>query len=156
MHARTTILSICLALLAGCTTPERTMQKETRRSVIYPAEMVGFLVTNDAARCRAFFADTLGFRVLGEDQWALVLEADGRMIRVQKGATHEPRRYTVLGWNVDDVEGAVTRLAAAGVRCEQYGFPGQDARGIMTFPDGARVAWFKDPDGNVLSVAQLP
>jgi predicted enzyme related to lactoylglutathione lyase len=61
----------------------------------------------------------------------------------------------VLGWNVDDIEAAVARLAAAGVTCERYGFPGQDERGIMRFPDGTRVAWFKDPDGNVLSVAQM-
>jgi catechol 2,3-dioxygenase-like lactoylglutathione lyase family enzyme len=143
-------------LLAGCATPKGTMQKETRRSVLYPAEMVGFLITNDAARCREFFVDTLGFREVGEDPWALVLEADGRMIRVQKGTTHQALRSTVLGWNVADIEAAVTRLETAGVSCERYGFPGQDARGIMTFPDGARVAWFKDPDGNVLSVAQLP
>ena len=110
------------------------------------------MVTNDSARCRAFFVDKLGFRAVGEDQWALVLEADGRMIRVQKGTTHEPRRTTVLGWNVSDIEAAVTRLGVAGVSCELYGFPGQDPRGIMTFPDGARVAWFKDPDGNVLSL----
>ena len=125
-------------------------------TVLHPAEMVGFLVTSDAARCRAFFVDRLGFRFVGEDPYALVLAADGRMIRIQKAKSHEPRQGTVLGWNVRDIEAAVSRLAGAGVRCESYGFPGQDARGIMTFPDGARVAWFKDPDGNVLSLAQLP
>ncbi|MSR60874.1 MAG: hypothetical protein EXS08_00310 [Planctomycetes bacterium] len=62
----------------------------------------------------------------------------------------------MLGWNVADIEAALTRLATAGVRCERFGFPGQDERGIMTCADGARVAWFKDPDGNVLSLAQLP
>ena len=87
---------------------------------------------------------------------ALVLDADGRMIRVQKAREHTPRPYTVLGWNVPDIEAAVTRLAAAGVGCERFGFPGQDERGIMTFTDGTRVAWFKDPDANVLSVAQMP
>ena len=87
---------------------------------------------------------------------ALVLEAEGRMLRIQKATQFEPRRGTVLGWNVSDVEAAVTRLEGAGVACERYDFPDQDARGIMTFPDGARVAWFKDPDGNVLSVAQSP
>jgi len=156
---RTTILTMSLACLAGCSslTSETSMTSTNPHpSVLYPAEMVGFLVTNDAARCRAFFVDRLGFRAVGEDAFALVLEADGRMIRVQKGSTHEPRPGTVLGWNVADVEAAVTRLATAGVSCERYGFPGQDERGIMTFGDGARVAWFKDPDGNVLSVAQLP
>jgi catechol 2,3-dioxygenase-like lactoylglutathione lyase family enzyme len=152
---------LVLALLAGCRAPEEIMSKnETkvggRATVLHPAEMVGFLVTTDAARSRAFFVDRLGFRVVGEDAYALVLSADGRMIRIQKGANHEPRQGTVLGWNVPDIEATVSRLLEAGVRCESYGFPGQDARGIMTFPDGARVAWFKDPDGNLLSVSQLP
>ena len=162
MPIRATILPITLTLLAACASPkseERNMSQSTkapRASVLHPAEMVGFLVTNDVARCRAFFVDRLGFREVGEDAFALVLEADGRMVRVQKAKTHEPRPYTVLGWNVRDIEAAVERLSVAGVRCEQFGFPGQDARGIMTFSDGARVAWFKDPDGNVLSVAQMP
>jgi catechol 2,3-dioxygenase-like lactoylglutathione lyase family enzyme len=117
---------------------------------------VGFLVTTDVARCRAFFVDRLGFVEVGEDPYALVLDADGQRIRVQKAKQHEPRPYTVLGWRVDDVEATLTRLAAVDVACEQFGFPGQDARGIMSFPDGARVAWFKDPDGNTLSVAQMP
>lgn len=132
------------------------MESRTRATVLYPAEMCGFLVTRDAARCRAFYTERLGFRVRGEDPQALVLEADGRMLRVQKMPNHEPRPYTVLGWNVSDLDAAVARLAAAGVRCESFGFPGQDERGVMTFPDGSRVAWFKDPDGNVLSLAQLP
>lgn len=125
-------------------------------TVLHPAEMVGFLVTCDPASCRAFFVDRLGFREVGEDEHALVLEADGRMLRVQKARTHEPRTYTVLGWNVADIEATLERMVAAGVRFEAFGLPGQDARGIMTFPDGARVAWFKDPDGNILSIAQMP
>lgn len=153
---RTKLISIVIVLLAGCSSLEKVMSEGKHTSILHPGQMVGFLVTRDAARCRAFFVDRLGFRAVGEDQWALVLDADGRMIRVQKGTNYEPRPYTVLGWNVADIESTVTRLEAAGVRCEHFGFPGQDARGIMTFPDGARVGWFKDPDGNVLSVAQLP
>jgi catechol 2,3-dioxygenase-like lactoylglutathione lyase family enzyme len=149
------IFPITLFLLAGCSTQETNMKSESRPSALHPAEMVGFLVTCDAARCRSFFVDQLGFREVSEDPFALVLEADGRMIRVQKAKTHEPRPYTVLGWNVKDIEAARNRLDAVGVRFEEFGFPGQDAHGIMTFPDGARVAWFKDPDGNTLSVAQL-
>jgi catechol 2,3-dioxygenase-like lactoylglutathione lyase family enzyme len=147
---------IALTLFAGCSTPEMNMKNDSRPSALHPAEMVGFLVTCDVARCRSFYVDRLGFRQVGEDPFALVLEADGRMIRVQKAKTHEPRPYTVLGWNVSDIEAARDRLAAVGVNCEQFGLPGQDARGIMTFSDGARVAWFKDPDGNTLSIAQLP
>ena len=135
---------------------EREMKPEVRASLLSPAEMCGFLVTRDAARCRAFFEQKLGFRVVSEDALALVLDADGRMLRVQKGSTHEPRPYTVLGWNVRDIGATVARLAAAGVACERFGFPGQDERGIMRFADDTLVAWFKDPDGNVLSLAQMP
>lgn len=152
---RTWILAL---LLAGCAAPDRTtstMSNLPQPSALHPAELVGFLATSDSARSRAFYVDKLGFRVRSEDGIALVLDADGRMIRVQKAREHVPRPYTVLGWNVADIEAAVARLAKAGVRCELFGFPGQDARGIMTFEDGTRVAWFKDPDGNILSVAQI-
>lgn len=122
------------------------------------AEMVGFIVTNDAAKCRAFYEGRLGFRFASEDPFAIVFDAHGRMIRAQKASPQGfvARQGTVLGWNVADIEATATDLAAAGVALERFGFPGQDERGIMTFPDGARVAWFKDPDGNVLSVAQMP
>lgn len=132
------------------------MAADSQDTLLHPARLVGFVVTNDAARARTFYVDKLGFRVRGEDRIALVLEAEGHMIRVQKSRDHAPRPYTVLGWNVADIEATVARMLAAGIACEHLGFPGQDARGIMTFEDGARVAWFKDPDGNLLSVAQIP
>ena len=125
-------------------------------SPLHGADLCAFLVTTDAARCRAFYCDKLGFAVAFDDDWAVGLDAFGRKIRVQKMQQHTPRPYTVLGWNVADIEGTVTQLGAVGVPCKHYGFPFQDARGIASFPDGARVAWFEDPDGNVLSVAQMP
>lgn len=132
------------------------MSPASKTSVLHPAEMVGFAVTTDSARCRAFYEQKLGFRVTSEDRLALVLDADGRMLRIQKAKEHQARPYTVLGWNVGDIEATVTRLAAAGLTCEHFGFPGQDERGIMAFPDGTRLVWLKDPDGNILSVAQMP
>ncbi len=132
------------------------MAEEKRPAPLRAAEMVGFIVTNDVTRCREFYEGKLGFRFVSEDEYALLLDAHGRSIRVQKGKTFVPRPFTVLGWNVLDIDAAVTGLIAAGVQFERYGFPGQDERGVMKFPDGARVAWFKDPDGNVLSVAQMP
>jgi len=146
---------LLLAVQPGCHAP-LTPAMNPPPTVLHPAEMVGFLVTCDAARCREFFVDRLGFDLDGEDDMALVFVGDGRMLRVQKMKSHEPRPYTVLGWNVADIDSAVARLERAGVRFEHFGFPGQDASGIMTFTDGARIAWFKDPDGNVLSLAQLP
>ena len=125
-------------------------------SVLHPAEMVGFAVTTDGARCRAFYEQKLGFRVTSEDRLAVVFDADGRMLRVQKQKPHEPRPYTVLGWNVSDLEATLARMEAVGVTCERFPGVPQNERGIMDFPDGTRLAWFKDPDGNILSVAQMP
>lgn len=132
------------------------MPVEAQRSVLHPADLVGFLVTTDVARAKGFFCGKLGFRTTSEDPFGVMLEADGRPIRLQKAERFDARPGTVLGWNVADAAATVERLAAAGVACERFAGMPQDELGIMTFPDGARVAWFKDPDGNVLSVAQLP
>lgn len=120
------------------------------------ARMVGFAATTDAARCRAFYEQKLGFRVTTDDGWALVLDANGQMIRIQKLKSHTPQPFTILGWNVDDLDATITRLEAADVRCELFPGVPQNERGIMDFPDGTRLAWLKDPDGNILSVAQMP
>ena len=119
------------------------------------AKLVGFAATTDAARCRAFYEGKLGLRVVEDDALALVLDASGSMIRIQKLKEHRPQPFTVLGWNVEDMEATIAALGAAGVAPEHYGFPFQDARGVASFPNGAQVAWIKDPDGNVLSVAKL-
>jgi catechol 2,3-dioxygenase-like lactoylglutathione lyase family enzyme len=97
----------------------------------------------------------LGLSVRYEDGFALVLDAKGTMLRVQKVQQVEPRPYTVLGWEVADGASVARRLAEAGVKCERFeGLP-QDELGIWTTPDGSRVAWFRDPDGNLLSLTQF-
>jgi len=117
---------------------------------------MAFGATGDAAVARKFYEDVLGLRFIEEHQWAIVFDAHGTMLRIQKVRDHEPQPFTMLGWTVPDAGAAVTELAARGVRFESFGLPGQDERGIWAAPDGARVAWFKDPDGNVLSLTQLP
>ena len=84
-----------------------------------------------------------------------MLDSGGVSVRVQKVARVTPQPYTVLGWRVPDIAVAMERLRAAGVRFESLGLPGQDASGLWTAGDGTRVAWFKDPDGNVLSLTQF-
>jgi predicted enzyme related to lactoylglutathione lyase len=78
------------------------------------------------------------------------------MVRVTSVQNFEPQQFTILGWDVADIDEAVSRLYERGVRFENYGMAGQDERGIWKSPGGARVAWFKDPDGNVLSLTQFP
>lgn len=116
--------------------------------------MVGFLLTKDYDKAREFFVGKLGFEYVSLDQFALVVSVGGHMIRISKVADMTPLRSTVLGWEVADVEAAVTWLNEHGVECEKYPFVQDKERGIWTTPDGNKVAWFKDPDGNVLSVSQ--
>lgn len=114
-----------------------------------------FVATREPARAKAFYADILGLRFVSEDQFAVVFDLDGIMFRVTYVPDMVPVKYTVLGWEVSDIVAAVNQLQAAGVTFERYGdFMKQDDLGIWTAPGGSRVAWFKDPDGNVLSVAQ--
>jgi len=117
--------------------------------------IVAFVATRDADRARAFYEGVLGLRVVADEPFALVLDAHGTMLRVQKVPELTPPRHTVLGWLVPEIAGAVDQLAAEGVAFERYpGLP-QDDRGVCTFPGGSRVAWFKDPDGNTLSLTQM-
>jgi catechol 2,3-dioxygenase-like lactoylglutathione lyase family enzyme len=129
-------------------------------------KIVAFAAVRDRDAARKFYRDTLGLRLVGEDQFAMVFDANGTMLRVAPVQDWTPPQFTVLGWNVDDIVAVVKGLAAAGIEFQRYPWmQGQDEMGIWTSPAGpdvaavhagARVAWFKDPDGNVLSVAQMP
>src|SRR6266849_7803630 len=118
--------------------------------------IIGFLVTNDSERATKFYRDVLGFGVIDEDEYAVVLDANGTMIRLNKGRDFKPAQGTVMGREVDDIHGAIRELASRGVQFEQFNLPfmKQDQLGVWTPPNGDRVAWFKDPDGNVLSLSQ--
>jgi catechol 2,3-dioxygenase-like lactoylglutathione lyase family enzyme len=118
------------------------------------SRLMAFVGTSDAARARAFYRDTLGLRLVSEDPFALVFDVNGTMLRVTSVPEMVPAKYTVLGWQVTDIEAAVRKLQQSGVAFERYNFP-QDELGIWQAPSGAKVAWFKDPDGNVLSLSQL-
>ena len=118
-------------------------------------KIVAFVPSRDFAGARSFYEGVLGLRFVSEDGFALVLDAGGIMLRVAKVPKFEPQPFTILGWEVPDIENAVSGLQGRGVSFEKYRIRGQDERGIWTAPGGAKVAWFKDPDGNVLSVSQL-
>jgi catechol 2,3-dioxygenase-like lactoylglutathione lyase family enzyme len=96
----------------------------------------------------------LGLRFVKDDGFALVLDANGIKVRVAKAPQFARAPFTILGWQVADIEKMVTALQGKGVQFERFGFFEQDALGIWTAPSGDKVAWFKDPDGNVLSVSQ--
>jgi catechol 2,3-dioxygenase-like lactoylglutathione lyase family enzyme len=118
------------------------------------AKMAGFLLTKDYDKARAFYEGNLGFEFVSLDQFALVMKAGNSMIRISKVPTFTPLQSTVLGWEVGDIEAIVDWLVKHGVVFEKYPFVEDKERGIWNAPGGTKVAWFKDPDGNVLSVAE--
>ena len=118
------------------------------------SKVVAFLATSDVARAKAFYGEVLGLRLLSEDGFAVVFDSQGTMLRVAIVQEVVPAPYTVLGWDVHDITVIVRGLEAAGVVFERYAWLQQDDLGIWNSPSGAKVAWFKDLDGNVLSVSQ--
>jgi catechol 2,3-dioxygenase-like lactoylglutathione lyase family enzyme len=116
---------------------------------------ITFSFTTNPERAKAFYTNTLGLSFLNQDDYALVFNVNGALLRVSLVPEHVPTPHPILGWQVPDIAAAVKKLAQAGVTFERYPFLEQDELGIWTSPDGvAKVAFFKDPDGNVLSLTQ--
>jgi catechol 2,3-dioxygenase-like lactoylglutathione lyase family enzyme len=124
-------------------------------SILGPQKLVAFVATRHPDRAKAFYRDTLGLRLISEDAFALMFDAGGTMLRVTTVQELAPACYTVLGWQVPDVVQTATELQRAGVTLARYPGMKQDELGIWNSPSGARVAWFKDPDGNTLSITQF-
>jgi catechol 2,3-dioxygenase-like lactoylglutathione lyase family enzyme len=118
-------------------------------------DVVTFAGTARPAESRKFYEEALGLRFVGDESFALVFELNGIMLRIQKMQELTPARSTVLGWKVPDIAAAVRALRERGVQFQLYYGMDQDELGIWTSPSGARVAWFKDPDGNTLSLTEF-
>ena len=118
------------------------------------SHLTAFVATSDPAEALSYYQDVLGLTMMSDDQYAMVFDANGTTLRIQKVEGFTPHPFTSLGWHVEDIEAAVAELRAKGVSFEQYPWMSQESNGIMTFPEGSKVAWFKDPDGNLLSLAQ--
>ena len=118
---------------------------------------IAFIATTDRARARPFYADVLGLKVLGEDEHAVTFDLGNRTpMRLTTVEHHHATGYTVLGWHVADIRAAVRAMTASGVTFKIYDGYGQDADGVWSSPGGgAAVAWFADPDGNLLSLTQF-
>jgi len=118
------------------------------------SKIVAFVAITDAEKARAFYEGVLGLQFVKDDGFALVFDANGIMVRAARMKEVTPLPFTVLGWQVSGIEDSVRALTKKGVRFEIFGFFKQDELGIWTAPTGDKVAWFKDPDGNVLSVSE--
>ena len=117
---------------------------------------MAFIPVRDLAAARAFYVGTLGLPVTDENPFAVVLNAGGTLLRLTQVDDVQPQPFTIAGWEVPDVGAAVDALVGRGVTFARYGaMDHQDEKGIWTTPGGDRVAWFKDPDGNTLSLTSF-
>ena len=117
-------------------------------------KIVAFVATRNADRAKEFYRDKLGLKFVSDDGFALVFDIGGTMFRIARVKKLSLAPYTVLGWEVKAIEKAVSDMVKKGVVFERFpGLP-QDEQGIWAAPGGAKVAWFKDPDGNILSLSQ--
>jgi predicted enzyme related to lactoylglutathione lyase len=119
------------------------------------SKIISFVATQNPASALKFYETALGLTLVNDDPFAMVFDANGTMLRVQKVHELLPAKHTVLGWEVEDICAKTTELTKRGVRFERYDGLGQDEVGVWTSPSGAKVAWFKDPDGNTLSMTQF-
>ena len=118
------------------------------------AKLVGFVATAKPAEAKHFYQIVLGLTLIEDGPYALVFDANGTTVRVQKVQKVSVAGYTALGWKVSDIRAAMQHLSEQGVVFERYeGLP-QDPAGIWRTPDGSSVAWFRDPDGNTLSLTE--
>lgn len=119
------------------------------------AELLAFIPTVDADRARRFYVDSLGLAFVTDDPFAITIRSGQTDIRIVRIGAFNPSPHTILGWEVKDIEATVRQFTLAGITFERYPFLEQDANGIWSDSERlAKVAWFKDPDGNVLSLSQ--
>ncbi|MFG1795622.1 VOC family protein [Nocardia sp. NPDC049149] len=124
-------------------------------TLLTAAEVIGFAPSTDLERSRRFYGDVLGLEVAEVTPFACVLRGGNAMIRVTAVESLVPQPFTVLGWTVSDIAGTVAELVARGVEFRRYDGMGQDEDGVWTTPGGDKIAWFTDPDANVLSLTEF-
>lgn len=117
-------------------------------------KLKAFVPTTNAKKAITFYRDILGLTLLSEDNYALEFEANGTLLRVSIVRELIPQNFTILGWNVPDIYTMIKSLNSKGIECNKYDFLEQDNPGVWKSPGGSKVAWFKDPDGNVLSLTE--
>ncbi|HEY8833759.1 MAG TPA: VOC family protein [Gemmatimonadaceae bacterium] len=121
------------------------------------SDIVAFVPSRSPKKSRSFYEHTLGLGFVSDDQFANVFDANDVMVRVVDVSSVDgftPFPFTILGWSVDNIEKTVKGLQKKGVTFERFQGMDQDQLGIWTSPSGARIAWFKDPDGNLLSLSE--
>jgi catechol 2,3-dioxygenase-like lactoylglutathione lyase family enzyme len=119
------------------------------------SEVIAFAAVLDLDRASAFYEQVLGLRLVERNDFAAVFDAHGTMLRVSAVPRVANGGYTVLGWRVEDIDATVAELTRLGIVFNHYDGMAQNEHGVWNTPNGDRVAWFPDPDGNVLSLTQF-
>jgi predicted enzyme related to lactoylglutathione lyase len=122
--------------------------------MIATSPIIAFIPTKDAAHARTFYEQQLGLRFVSDDTFAIVMDANGTMLRIVRVGEFTPAPFTILGWQVEDIHKTIAEMSARGVQFTRYPYFEQSTDGVWTAPGGAKVAWFLDPDGNTLSLSQ--
>ena len=120
------------------------------------SKVISFVATKRPEKAREFYEKTLGLKFVSDDPFAIVFDVGGTMLRVQKVEELVPAGHTVLGWEVADIRARIEELVKRGVKFERFPGMGQDKLGVWVSPAGGKIAWFKDPDGNTLSLTEFP
>lgn len=115
---------------------------------------ISFVATDHPETAKMFYRDTLGLELIESSPYALAFSDGGHMLRVQIVAEHIPVSHTVHGWQVADIEQEITALRSKGVEFLTFDQLEQNASGVWTSPGGHKIAWLKDPSGNVLSLTE--
>ena len=118
-------------------------------------DLIAFIATTQPEQAKVFYSEVLELPLMEDTPFALVFDAHGTMLRIQKVQTLTPAGHTVLGWRVVDVHEAVEMLLKRGIIFDRYPGLSQDEQGIWATPDGNKIAWFTDPDGNTLSLTEI-
>jgi catechol 2,3-dioxygenase-like lactoylglutathione lyase family enzyme len=110
--------------------------------------------TSRIPEAEKFYSEVLGLPLKARSHGALVYSVGGSDLRVSPVPATQPSAHTVVGFAIADIRTAVDTLAARGIILERFAAFPHDPQGVLTTPDGAQVAWFRDPDGNLLSIVQ--
>jgi catechol 2,3-dioxygenase-like lactoylglutathione lyase family enzyme len=142
--------------MAALACEDAVSHPEEVMSMLNSAPIMAFVATKNPDKAKAFYQHILKLKLTADDPFALVFDVNGIMLRVSKVQELSPAPFTVLGWKVADIAAEIKELKDRGVTFEIFRGFQQDDLGVNTFPSGAKVAWFKDPDGNLLSLTEFP
>jgi len=118
-------------------------------------ELVAFAPTTQPEKAKTFYGETLGLKLEDDNPFAIVFRAGRTMLRIQKVKEFSPFPFTLLGWKVSDIKSIAQQLKDRGVALERFDGVEQDSLGIWLSPGGSKLGWFKDPDGNILSLTEF-